>query len=355
MKGSVENKRQKASSWVYCFWWSWLREGHAHSLGPHRFHRGSRDETGSLNDPLPDEAYPTRQQVVWIQSFPSPSLCLDDAPYKAAGRSDYTYSAMVIVRVKNFDLQSQVNRQCVDYVEVTNIYHKTRIICGRPRGYRGYVFQSPGYLGLTFKTDEANTRPGFKFSIEYQPSPCHQGPPGSRVKLDYLNVYTYYRRVCIRDWVLVNVESQIDFPPESSYMFCGKKQVTDLPTSSQERMLLAYHGVSATKADFIQAKHHMLAYAHRAARDDPTNTYGGDLSPQLHSSVQTSNLETSLRLLSLGADPNFYHKEKGCCLLHTAAQAGQTSQVELLIVYGAHPGTTHSQSNTPVHYTASMK
>ncbi|KAK3889179.1 hypothetical protein Pcinc_006751 [Petrolisthes cinctipes] len=100
-------------------------------------------------------------------------------------------------------------------------------ICGRPRGYRGYVFQSPGYLGLTFKTDEANTRPGFKFSIEYQPSPCHQGPPGSRVKLDYLNVYTYYRRVCIRDWVLVNVESQIDFPPESSYMFCGKKQEDD--------------------------------------------------------------------------------------------------------------------------------
>ncbi|KAK3870094.1 hypothetical protein Pcinc_024645 [Petrolisthes cinctipes] len=90
MKGGVENKRQKASRWVYCFWWSWLRDGLAHSLGPHRFHRGSRDETGSLNDPLPDEAYPTRQQVVWIQSFPSPSLCLDDAPYKAAGRSDYT-------------------------------------------------------------------------------------------------------------------------------------------------------------------------------------------------------------------------------------------------------------------------
>ncbi|KAK3880141.1 hypothetical protein Pcinc_015343 [Petrolisthes cinctipes] len=50
MKGSVENKRQKASRWVYCFWWSWLRDGHAHSFGPHRFHRGSRDETGSLND-----------------------------------------------------------------------------------------------------------------------------------------------------------------------------------------------------------------------------------------------------------------------------------------------------------------
>ena len=35
-------KRQNASRWVYCFGWSWLRDGHAHTLGPRRFHRGSR-------------------------------------------------------------------------------------------------------------------------------------------------------------------------------------------------------------------------------------------------------------------------------------------------------------------------
>ncbi|KAK3896049.1 hypothetical protein Pcinc_000293 [Petrolisthes cinctipes] len=87
----------------------------------------------------------------------------------------------------------------------------------------------------------------------------------------------------------------------------------------------------------------MLAYVYRAARDDPINTDGGDLSPQLHSSVRTSNLKTSLRLLSLGTDPNFYHKEKECCPLHIAAGAGQASQVELLIVYRAHPGTTNSK------------
>ncbi|KAK3886364.1 hypothetical protein Pcinc_009469 [Petrolisthes cinctipes] len=110
--------------------------------------------------------------------------------------------------------------------------------------------------------------------------------------------------------------------------------------------------VHPTKADFIRAKHQMLAYVYRAARDDPTNTDGGDLSRQLHSSVRTSNLETSLRLLSLGADPNFYHKEKGCCPLHVAARVGQASQVELLIVYGADPGATDSQSNTPAHYAS---
>lgn len=32
-----------------------------------------------------------------------------------------------------------------------------------------------------------------------------------------------------------------------------------------------------------------------------------DASKQLHSSVRTANLETSLRLLSYGADPNYLH------------------------------------------------
>ena len=44
-------KRQNAIRCVYCLGWSWLREGHAHTLGPHRFHCGSKtDETGSFLD-----------------------------------------------------------------------------------------------------------------------------------------------------------------------------------------------------------------------------------------------------------------------------------------------------------------
>lgn len=46
-------------------------------------------------------------------------------------------------------------------------------------------------------------------------------------------------------------------------------------------------------------------------------------------------------------------QEKGCCPLHVAARAGQASQVELLIVYGADPGATDSQDNTPAHYARS--
>ncbi|XP_042213732.1 ARF GTPase-activating protein GIT1-like isoform X2 [Homarus americanus] len=107
--------------------------------------------------------------------------------------------------------------------------------------------------------------------------------------------------------------------------------------------------VHPTKADFIRAKHQMLSFVYRPSRDDPSGN-DGDVSRQLHSSVRTANLETSLRLLSQGADPNYYHKEKSCCPLHVAARAGQASQVELLIVYGADPGALDSQGNTPAHY-----
>lgn len=71
---------------------------------------------------------------------------------------------------------------------------------------------------------------------------------------------------------------------------------------------------------------------------------------QLHSSVRTGNLETCLRLLSLGAQANFFHPEKGTTPLHVAAKAGQTLQAELLVVYGADPGSPDVNGRTPIDY-----
>uniref|UniRef100_A0A672FZC3 ARF GTPase-activating protein GIT2-like n=1 Tax=Salarias fasciatus TaxID=181472 RepID=A0A672FZC3_SALFA len=71
---------------------------------------------------------------------------------------------------------------------------------------------------------------------------------------------------------------------------------------------------------------------------------------QLHSSVRTGNLETCLRLLSLGAQANFFHSEKGNTPLHIAAKAGQMLQAELLAVYGADPGALDSSGKTPIDY-----
>lgn len=136
---------------------------------------------------------------------------------------------------------------------------------------------------------------------------------------------------------------------------------------------------STTKADFIRAKHQTLAFVFRPSKDEISSD-DADLSQQLHSSVRTNNLETSLRLLSQGADANFFHpvrcffqffsvkykwskidapvfkraicffQEKGTTPLHVAAQAGQVLQVELLLVYGANPNEEDQQGRTPAYY-----
>ncbi|XP_029685017.1 ARF GTPase-activating protein GIT2a isoform X12 [Takifugu rubripes] len=104
------------------------------------------------------------------------------------------------------------------------------------------------------------------------------------------------------------------------------------------------------KSEFIKAKYQMLAFVHRMpCREDDSST-ANDLSKQLHSSVRTGNLETCLRLLSLGAQANFFHPEKGNTPLHVAAKAGQVSQAELLTVYGADPGAPDSNGKTPIDY-----
>uniref|UniRef100_A0A673CQG0 Arf-GAP domain-containing protein n=1 Tax=Sphaeramia orbicularis TaxID=375764 RepID=A0A673CQG0_9TELE len=104
------------------------------------------------------------------------------------------------------------------------------------------------------------------------------------------------------------------------------------------------------KSEFIKAKYQMLAFVHRMPCREDDSSATKDLSKQLHSSVRTGNLETCLRLLSLGAQANFFHPEKGNTPLHVAAKAGQVSQAELLTVYGADPGALDSNGKTPIDY-----
>ncbi|XP_043354157.1 ARF GTPase-activating protein GIT2 isoform X13 [Dermochelys coriacea] len=110
--------------------------------------------------------------------------------------------------------------------------------------------------------------------------------------------------------------------------------------------------VHPNKAEFIRAKYQMLAFVHRLPCREDDSVTAKDLSKQLHSSVRTGNLETCLRLLSLGAQANFFHPEKGNTPLHVAAKAGQILQAELLAVYGADPGTQDSSGKNPVDYAS---
>ncbi|KAL8584768.1 hypothetical protein ACOMHN_035687 [Nucella lapillus] len=102
------------------------------------------------------------------------------------------------------------------------------------------------------------------------------------------------------------------------------------------------------KSDFIRAKYQFLSFVNKQKDSDASSL--DDVSKELHSSVRTNNVETCLRLLSKGADPNYFHREKGNCPMHVAAQAGQTAQVELLAVYGADPGARDANGRTPIDY-----
>uniref|UniRef100_A0A8C1QQ50 G protein-coupled receptor kinase interacting ArfGAP 2a n=1 Tax=Cyprinus carpio TaxID=7962 RepID=A0A8C1QQ50_CYPCA len=120
----------------------------------------------------------------------------------------------------------------------------------------------------------------------------------------------------------------------------------DLPSITSGKLFLFFLNF----LKFIKSKYQMLAFVHRLPCRDDDSSAAADLSKQLHSSVRTGNLETCLRLLSLGAQANYFHPEKGNTPLHIAAKAGQVCQAELLCVYGADPGAPDSTGKTPIHY-----
>jgi len=96
--------------------------------------------------------------------------------------------------------------------------------------------------------------------------------------------------------------------------------------------------VHPAKSSFVKAKYQDLAFVHRLPNSNAADdNYIVDLSKQLYSAVRNGNLETSLRLISLGAQPNYFHPDKGNTPLHVAAQSGQATQCELLVCYGADP------------------
>lgn len=106
------------------------------------------------------------------------------------------------------------------------------------------------------------------------------------------------------------------------------------------------------KSDFIRAKHLHQAFVFRPgnSKEEPPSSET-ELSRQLHGAVRTYNLETSLRLLSQGANPNYFHPEKNnSTALHIACKSGQAGQVELLLVYGSDPGAFDKNGRTPADY-----
>ena len=80
-------------------------------------------------------------------------------------------------------------------------------------------------------------------------------------------------------------------------------------SSSKRRKPSSSDPLHPAKSDFIGSKYSQLQFVYRPGKDEPP-VLESDLSRQLHSSVRTPNLETSLRLISQGADSNYFHPEK---------------------------------------------
>nr|CDS25953.1 ARF GTPase activating protein GIT2 [Hymenolepis microstoma] len=98
-----------------------------------------------------------------------------------------------------------------------------------------------------------------------------------------------------------------------------------------------------TKADFIRKK-----YLFHGFFKLPIIIHPDDLNQQLHASVRTAVLDTSLYLLALGADPNYIHPVKGTSPVHVACQYEQISQLELLIAYGGDVCLRSSKGISPL-------
>ena len=130
---------------------------------------------------------------------------------------------------------------------------------------------------------------------------------------------------------------------------------TSLPAKSSEyakmRKPRSSDPLHPIKSDFIRAKHlHQVFVFRPGSKEDPPSSET-ELSRQLHGAVRTNNLETSLRLLSQGANPSYFHPEKNnSTALHIACKSGQAGQVELLLVYGSDPGAVDKNGRTPSDY-----
>ena len=88
---------------------------------------------------------------------------------------------------------------------------------------------------------------------------------------------------------------------------------------------------SPNKSDFIYAKHKNFQFILKPEIDKSLSNQElvNELSKQLHSSVRTSNLDTSLRFLVQGADPNYFHDVR----ILQKENSKMISKIEILFLY----------------------
>ncbi|KAL7047181.1 hypothetical protein ACKWTF_002819 [Chironomus riparius] len=122
------------------------------------------------------------------------------------------------------------------------------------------------------------------------------------------------------------------------------------PNSKQQKKKPTPKDTIQTKSAFIRAKHMNLEFVLKPnLQNENATSIETELSKQLHASVRSANLETSLRLIAQGANCNYVHVEKNSTTpLHVAAKFGQSAQVELLLLYGADINSVDGNGNNAI-------
>ncbi|KAF7261111.1 hypothetical protein EG68_01644 [Paragonimus skrjabini miyazakii] len=164
----------------------------------------------------------------------------------------------------------------------------------------------------------------------------------SRWRLTQLDMVRYLAAACAnRYWEHVLYEPMLagQHAARSTAPEGSNKQ----PATISSRKPKPADPMHPTKTDFIREKYLFLGFFKK-----PRNLNMDDLNQQLHASVRTGVLETSLYLLALGANPNFIHPVKGTSPMHVACHYGQLGQVEVLLAYGADVRVRDALGQTPV-------
>ncbi|XP_050707813.1 zinc metalloproteinase nas-38-like isoform X1 [Eriocheir sinensis] len=223
--------------------------------------------TTTTTSPLPPRCL--IQAVNGVFYWSSPGFGITNYPnnFNCAVRGFSTRS-MLTLKLETFTLQRAKRRRCVDGVELTFLYNRTRTLCG---SRSGRVFTSPSFnFNARFFTNPRRTYQGYNISFTPATTSCHQiitaavgqtgtitsppaekyceyriqAPSGSRVQVDEVTSRIRGTRNCAIDWLLLNGRSERMYPPDTSLIICGKRVVSSPLTSETNEMYAAYQGTS---------------------------------------------------------------------------------------------------------------
>ncbi|KAK3850263.1 hypothetical protein Pcinc_043019 [Petrolisthes cinctipes] len=213
-----------------------------------------------------------RETYNGINYFTSPDFGVADYPNNFVCSTAAATLHLWVVKFVSFDVQPRVQNRCRDFLRITFPYGRRKNLCGLLQGRQAKTIRS-NYLGVYFFTDNTITRSGFNISVTQEKNTCSKhisedrvGATGvlstpaygtvdkkvvwcnfriltnaaNRVRIDYLDVSVRDSDRCKRDRVLVDTYGAYRFPTYSSYIYCGTRNVTDLPVSNKNSVLISY-------------------------------------------------------------------------------------------------------------------